>query len=59
MHDNALSPAVRLHYFYDIMKPWLQNYYDEMEKVSMSIRHSLLKIDTLQKIRKDEDASHN
>jgi len=38
MSDSALRfCAARLYYFYDITKPWLQNVYDEIEIVCMSI----------------------
>ena len=58
--DSALGLcAARLYYFHDIKKLCLQNVYDKIEMVSMSIRYCLLKIVILQKIRKNKDASHN
>jgi len=40
--DSALFLcAERLYYFHDIKKLWLQNVYDEIEMVCMSIRYCL------------------
>jgi len=52
MSDQALRLcAVRLHWFYDLTKPWLQNFKDEMEMVCMFIKYCLFQIVMLQKIR--------
>jgi len=57
--DSALCLcAARLYYFHDIKKHWLQNVYDEIEMVYMTIRFCSFKINMLQKMRKNKDASH-
>jgi len=58
LYSSLCLSAAGLYYFYDVTKPWLQNVYDEIEMVCMSIRYCLFMIIMIQKTRKNKDASH-